>query len=510
MDISIIKSYLVELGFTVDHPQLTAFNDALRKTAAQVEKFTTGTFGIAGMFVKAGVAITTTLTSIAGATVGLMDHVAASDLGFQVMARRMFLGVDAAKSLKIATDALGYSLEDVIWGPKELRERFGVLMSDQKTMQAGLGPDFEKQMRAIRDIRFEFTRLEVAAQYFVMNLVGSLSRRLFGNQDVLSLLKDKVDWLIKNLPQLADQAASYIVPVMKDVWRILEDIYDVGKRVASGLIQVFGAAYDDERLKKGTLSIQNFGLVLDHVADTMAKIFGFFVKISDWFDKHPQIGIWLNQNNWAAAGRDNHNDIVSFVNKFIPSFIKKKEAQSAIVAMARQMGLDPAAALAIAGKESDFNQSAIGDGGQAVGMFQLHEGAARMGGISDRSDAGENIKGGVGYLLYLYKKYRGDWMKIFEAYNGGEGNVDRGTVSGAARGYAQDALQGMSRWQKEMGGSVNPTSYSGGVNVGGITIHITEPGANAEKIHRTVVKAIDEKMGRQTQRGIVQLGTAVV
>lgn len=506
MDISVIKSYLVELGFKVDHPQLSAFNDALRKTAAQVEKFTTGTFGIAGMFVKAGAAITTTLTTIAGATVGLMDHVAESDLGFQVMARRMFMGADAAKSLKIATDALGYSLEDVVWGPKELRERFGVLMTDQKTMQAGLGPDFEKQMRSIRDIRFEFTRLEVAAQYFVMNLVGALSRRLFGNQDVLSVLKEKVDWLIKNLPALSDQVASYIVPVMKDVWRILEDVYEVGKRVGTAIMQLVGALYNDEGLKKGTLSIKNFGTALDLVADSVARVFGYFVKISDFFDKHPMIAAWITPNNWAQAGRDTHNDIVNFANSLMPPFLRRKEAQAAIATAARNMGLDPAAALAIAQKESNFDQSAIGDGGAAVGMFQLHAGAAGQVGVTDRADAGENIRGGVGYLLYLFKKYRGDWVKVFEAYNGGEGNVDRGTVSGAARGYAADALKGMGRWQTEMGASVNPTSYSGGstIHVGGI--HITEPGASPEKIHRVVKAALEEAQGRQVQRTIIQTG----
>lgn len=518
MDISVIKSYLVELGFQVDHPQLSAFNDALRKTAAQVERFTTGTFGIAGMFVKAGAAITTTLTGIAGATLGLLDHVAASDLGFQVMARRMFVSVDAARSLKTATDALGYSLEDVIWGPKELRERFGVLIGDQKTLAAGLGPDFEKQMKGIRDIRFEFTRLEVAVKYGVMGLAANIARSLFGD-DISGKLHERVNKFMKDLPEIAQQISTYLVPVLKDVGEILKDIFAIGGDVASVLIRFVGALYGDGRLDKGKVSIENVGIALDHVSHSMRVLFDDLKIVADYIAAHP----WLAKIIGGAAAGGVLGSVIPGVGTLGGAVIggtigavgggidasgelSKSDAIVAIIKMAKSMGLDPAAALAIASKESDFNANAVGDNGQAIGMFQLHEGAAKMGGITDRSNPSENIKGGIGYLLYLHKKYRGDWMKVFEAYNGGEGNVDRGTVSGAARDYAQDAMKNFARERMAIG-DWSPIAYNGtGTHVGTLNIHITEPHATPAQIHRVVKAALEDSTGKQTQRTILQNG----
>src|SRR5215472_10111421 len=47
---------------------------------------------------------------------------------------------------------------------------------------------------------------------------------------------------------------------------------------------------------------------------------------------------------------------------------------SAIIQAARDTGVDPALALAIAQKESGLNPNAIGDGGTSFGLFQLHIG----------------------------------------------------------------------------------------------------------------------------------------
>ena len=111
MNSDIIKSYLVSLGYDIDQPGLNKFQDALRASAAQVMKFTSG---MTTSFVEAGVAAVTALTGIAAGTVALMSSTAKADLQFQLFARRLYMNVDAAKSLKIATDALGMDLQDIV------------------------------------------------------------------------------------------------------------------------------------------------------------------------------------------------------------------------------------------------------------------------------------------------------------------------------------------------------------------------------------------------------------
>lgn len=107
-----------------------------------------------------------------------------------------------------------------------------------------------------------------------------------------------------------------------------------------------------------------------------------------------------------------------------------------IAAAANRYGVPPSLALAVAQRESGLNQSAVGTSGER-GVFQLMPGTAAQLGV-DPTDLSQNVDGGVRYLSQMYSQF-GDWHTALEAYNGGPGNVQRGTVSSAAVSYA-DAL----------------------------------------------------------------------
>lgn len=116
-----------------------------------------------------------------------------------------------------------------------------------------------------------------------------------------------------------------------------------------------------------------------------------------------------------------------------------------ISAVAKAQGIAPELALAVARRESSMNPSAVGDGGKAIGMFQVHPGAAQDTGTADRSDPLQNITGGVTYLKQLNDHYKGDVTKVLQAYNGGMGNVDAGTVSPEAQAYATSVISELAR-----------------------------------------------------------------
>lgn len=113
--------------------------------------------------------------------------------------------------------------------------------------------------------------------------------------------------------------------------------------------------------------------------------------------------------------------------------------------LATKNGVNPELAIAVMTKESGGDPTAVGDAGDALGLFQLHEGAAADVGMSpeDRTDTFKNIQGGVQYLGQLRDRYDGDLSKMLQAYNGGMGNVDAGTVSPAASAYADDVMAGL-------------------------------------------------------------------
>lgn len=84
--------------------------------------------------------------------------------------------------------------------------------------------------------------------------------------------------------------------------------------------------------------------------------------------------------------------------------------------------VSPALVLAVMGIESGGRVDAVSSAG-AVGLMQLIPATAERFGVSDSTDAGQNIKGGVAYLDWLLKEFGSDPVMALAAYNAGEGAV---------------------------------------------------------------------------------------
>jgi hypothetical protein len=95
-------------------------------------------------------------------------------------------------------------------------------------------------------------------------------------------------------------------------------------------------------------------------------------------------------------------------------------------------------ALAVAQKESGMNPAAVGSAGE-IGLFQVKPSTAAQFGITDLSDPTQNTQAGLSYLSQLYGQF-GDWNLALEAYNGGPSHVTAGTVSAAAKSYADSIM----------------------------------------------------------------------
>ena len=84
--------------------------------------------------------------------------------------------------------------------------------------------------------------------------------------------------------------------------------------------------------------------------------------------------------------------------------------------------VSPALALAVMGIESGGDKTAVSEKG-AVGLMQLIPATAERFGVSDSTDAVQNIKGGVAYLDWLMGQFDRDPVMVIAAYNAGEGAV---------------------------------------------------------------------------------------
>jgi soluble lytic murein transglycosylase len=116
---------------------------------------------------------------------------------------------------------------------------------------------------------------------------------------------------------------------------------------------------------------------------------------------------------------------------------------------ARNYHLEPALLAAVIYQESRFEAGAESQSG-AIGLMQLLPETAkgiavRTGGsrfqVADLYDPELNVRYGSWYLRHLLGKYDGDLHKALAAYNGGQGNVDRGVEYDETRAYVERVLE---------------------------------------------------------------------
>lgn len=148
---------------------------------------------------------------------------------------------------------------------------------------------------------------------------------------------------------------------------------------------------------------------------------------------------------------------------------------SFISTQATALGIpQPVAFGLFAQEDSSYNPNLIGDNGAAVGLGQLHAGAASDVGVTDRFDPYQNITGSLTYLQQQYNKF-GNWNDALAAYNQGAGATGSAWQQGLA--YAQSAYQKGVSYLQQFGeavagtdGSSNTTGYlKGGAEVlGGV------------------------------------------
>ena len=312
MNSEMLKEYLVGLGFKIDDAGVRKFNDTLKRLADSVENQTAG---MSKMYVGAAATVVTSLASVITSTIALMDTIAQADLGYQKYALRMHMTRDAARQLKIVTDAMGESLEDIAWIP-ELNERYRLLMTQATGMETP--KDAAGQLRHIRDIRFEFTRLKVEVAYGMQWVGYHLYKHLFDPIGKSRLgFKEFNDYITEKIPEWSEKIAKWLAQIItlgrdairpleklkemfEDLWKVLtpdEKLWAMligagglfalsgpfGRAVVliSGLILLINDFYVHMRGGKAAL-----GDVWDGWLDTLREIEWHFFRITKLWSAH--------------------------------------------------------------------------------------------------------------------------------------------------------------------------------------------------------------------------------
>lgn len=106
-------------------------------------------------------------------------------------------------------------------------------------------------------------------------------------------------------------------------------------------------------------------------------------------------------------------------------FSKNANAYDDIIKNASaKYGVDSKLVKAVIQTESGFNINAVSPVG-AQGLMQLMPATARRFNVSNAFDPAQNIDGGVRYLSWLIKNFKGNLEHAVAGYNAGEGNVTK-------------------------------------------------------------------------------------
>jgi hypothetical protein len=512
-DIQTLKSYLVSLGFSADMKQFRMFQGTLKEASSIVQK---ETGHIAANLLKWQVGVVGMFAAVSGAVLGAMDHVAMADQDFRLFGERMFMDTAHAKSLKIALNALHEPLNAIAFDP-ELHARFNQLYRDQQQMQGGLGGDFEGNMKGIRDIRFEFTRLQVELEYLTMGVVSQLFKSLgLGSGNLLQTLQKLNGWIIDHIPQLSKQFSDYLVPILKDSWQIMKDVGMVLGDLATQFANFIGVISGDKSIEGSIFSFDKFARAIEKVVHWVATALDYFLKLEHVVKAlvptlagmgagagigatigalggpigaggGALIGGGLGLAYSAIAGLHRNGAGAGAAASVGNS---STDYAASIVALARRYHVDPKLALAVAQQESGIkqfkpdgsllvNRGAHGES-HATGIFQLEPGTARSLAV-DPKDAQQNIIGGVTLLAQLLSRFNGNQRQALEHYYGSKN-------ASANSKYAQDVM-----------------NREGSITIG--EINIMQPNLDYNGVVKAVSEGVKQKGDKQTVRNLAVLTT---
>lgn len=100
----------------------------------------------------------------------------------------------------------------------------------------------------------------------------------------------------------------------------------------------------------------------------------------------------------------------------------KSKYDPLITNISKKHNVEPALVKAVIHAESAFNHKARSHKG-AVGLMQLMPFTAKRFGVSDRTSPEDNMLGGVRYISWLTKHFRGNIHNVLAGYNAGENAV---------------------------------------------------------------------------------------
>ena len=298
--VNVIQEYLVRLGFDTNDPSISKFNNILITAEAEVTRHVGG---MSKKVLEAQFAIVGAFTGISSAIIGLIDKAAMADQGWRLMSERMMMTQQSAMKMDLITKALGADLNQIFWDP-ELHARFTEAAQDMDKWSKSLfGANYEKNMKGIRDIRFEFSLLGIQLKLLGLSFASNVFEKLTGGK-IGDKLKEWVDWFGTKLPEISNKMATYAVPILKDTWSIMLGIGDAARAGLFAFTNLVGLFTGDKSIEGEKFSFNNLATAIEHAEHGLKALINTFTDAENTLAHTSAAMTLLLRGDFKGAGKE--------------------------------------------------------------------------------------------------------------------------------------------------------------------------------------------------------------
>jgi hypothetical protein len=516
---NIMDEYLVKLGTTIDSQGVQKLEQVLRDIAHQVDS---RALEMTASLVKWQAAATSAFAAVASAAVAMVDKVAIADQEYRLFGLTMYMNADAAKKLKITLDALGQPLGMVAWD-KELSDRAERLEELQDKMQGALEREgFEENMKKARELRFQVSELEVDFMYLKDAIVSGLIKAFGPQIDVLiAKLQQFNTWFSEHLPEIRDKINKYLIPILKDAWRVLKDTVELLGILADTFSDVVNTLADGS-VDEGMSRWEKFALAIEHCANAVAYLLDKLIAIEKFLAPHAGTigGAALGMKVGGLFGPEGAliGGVGGAIGGGIVDLMRASKSRGTSSSGAG-VGVASDDSQQRAQQAANLAQTVSAKTGIAPDLLWA-QWAHETGGFTNRGARELNNLGGVripGSTEYRsfgsldeFGDYYAHMMRPEGRYSGIEGATTPEDFSARLKGGGyyeapQDQYTaGVERWDR----TYQKRGYGGGgggstpVTIGQVNVHIMQPNASPEEVQARVMAGVSAGARKEIQRNL--------
>ena len=231
-----IEEYLIAIGAKTDSQ---SFNEArkqtseLEKSLKRIEQNTAFTALLKGIeaFITAGKFAIDVIKKIGNTLYDNIVGVAKADMAYMKLARSMWVTKETAKSLQMAMDEMGASMQDIAWIP-ELRDQFVRLREEINKFSTPA--DADNQLKFIRNIGYDIQvlmiRLKMLREWVVYYLIKYL-------QPFMDEFKAFINWVSDQIGGRMSTVAKKFAQIMGSIIGSIYSAFKIASKVIQSVVQ---------------------------------------------------------------------------------------------------------------------------------------------------------------------------------------------------------------------------------------------------------------------------------